>query len=90
MSVLSETYASRRTFFSVGFEHETIEDARNEHFAPRGNSSSCHPRRTRSARKIAKFVHSSARRPIGKRSAADAVPGRGRGGQGKKTPQRPL
>ena len=33
---------------------------------------------------------SPARRPIGKRSTADAVPGRGRRCEGKKTPQRPL
>ena len=38
-----------------------------------------------------KRVHcSSARRPIDKRATADAVPGRGRRCEGKKTPQRPL
>ena len=33
---------------------------------------------------------SPTRRPIGKRPTADAVPGRGRRCEGKKTPQRPL
>ena len=40
-------------------------------------------------RKVAE-KRSPTRRPIDKRSTADAVPGRGRRCEGKKTPQRPL